>query len=224
MCPFSALWTKTRSRWWLTRWRAGWTWRKKGTGWPSLVLLVGRGRPPDLGAGSGHCHLWGASLLLRWTLGVGSADTWSLWLDAALTSGGRLEGCPPVLNFKVEEVRFRSAPSFSSQSLVPPGLFLYLFPLISECFPHSSVWGCCPTLAVLSLGRWTPGVAETLSTGFTRSEQPWKHGLAAACRRPCAICTGGPAAPVSDALAPAHSWAWEHLATQHSCSLLPLPV
>lgn len=47
--------------------------------WMTLPGIAGRqGRPPDLGAGSRNCHLWGASLLLRWTLGVGSADTSSL--------------------------------------------------------------------------------------------------------------------------------------------------
>lgn len=47
--------------------------------WMTLPGIAGRqGWPPDLGVGSGNCHLWGASLLLRWTLGVGSADTWSL--------------------------------------------------------------------------------------------------------------------------------------------------
>lgn len=97
--------------------------------WMTLPGITGRQEvaPRPGSCGTGRCNVLeggGASLLPWWILGGSSADTWSLWLDRVLTSILRLKGFQPILNFKVEGVKFHSEPSFLSQSLVPYGLLL----------------------------------------------------------------------------------------------------
>ena len=115
--------------------------------WTTLPGVTGRQQaaPRPGSRGTGRCHVLqdgGASLLPRWILGGSSAGTWSLWFGRAPTSIRRLKGFPPILNFKVEGVKFHSEPSFSSQSLVPYGLLLYCCQSLnfSEFSPNGTMW------------------------------------------------------------------------------------